>query len=306
MPGKDQDAIRIVRLSVRAFVEHNGLQTGAALAYYALLSLAPLLLIVVSLASIFFADDTVRIELIAQIERLIGGEGAELADTVLTNATGDSEGGMSLTIGTALLLIGASTVFAQLQSALNRFWGVEAAPERAWLGFLRHRLLSLALVLTIGFLLLVSLAFDATLAAMQSLLNLGNSEAFVLQLINRISTFVLAMLLMVLILRYLPDADVRWRSVWLGAAITTLLFTIGKAVIGAYLGHASIGSWFGAAGSVVVFMIWIYYASIVFLFGAAITKSVATVRYETVSPVDHARVSAPEREEAIGTARSKS
>jgi membrane protein len=291
MRGKQSKVVRILRFSVKAFIEHTGLQTGAALAYYALLSLAPLLLIVVSLASIFFANDTVRIELIGQIERLIGSDGAALAETVLSNATGDTEDGMSLTIGTFLLLIGASTVFAQLQNALNRLWAVEAAPERAWLGFLRHRLLSLALVLTIGFLLLVSLAFDATLAAMQSLWNIGNGEAFVLQLINRITTFVLAMLLMVLMLRYLPDADVRWRSVWLGAAMTTLLFTLGKSAIGAYLGQASIGSWFGAAGSVVVFMIWIYYASIVFLFGAAITKSVATVSDETPSPVDHARAS---------------
>jgi membrane protein len=271
--------------AVRSFIADESLQLAAALSYYALLSMAPLLLIVVAVAGFFFADQSVQTQLIAQMRALVGDQGAALTETILDNARGTNRG---LLAGTALTILGATTVFAQLQMALNRVWGVKSKPGNAVLGFLRHRLLSVALVVSIGFLLMVSLVVSAVLAALHELLDASMGTLLIWEAINLIVSFGMTTALIGLIFKYLPDAVVPWRDVWIGAVVTALLFVAGKWLIGLYLGQASLGSWFGAAGSVVVFMIWIYYASLIFLFGAEITQALALHRGERIEPSEHA------------------
>jgi membrane protein len=182
-------------------------------------------------------------------------------------------------------------VFAQLQHALNRVWHVEAAPGHALLGFVKHRLLSFALVLSLGFLLMVSLVVSALLGALHTYLdNRLASAAFFWGLLDISITFVFSAVLIAAMFKYLPDAKIPWRDSWLGALVTALLFISGKHVIGFYLGQTTVASSFGAAGSVVVFLIWVYYASLILLFGAEITQAVTASRGETVIPNEHANI----------------
>jgi membrane protein len=275
--------------SAKSFYANEALQLAAAIAYYSLLSIAPLLLIVIAVAGVFFADGVVQAQLIDQIRSLVGAEGADLAETVIANTESEEQSRWSLLVGTGLTVFGATTVFAQLQTALNRVWHVEAEPTSAIWNFVKHRLLSFALVLSLGFLLMVSLVVSAVLAAVHAYLSSSaSSEAVIWEVLNMAVSFGLATLLIALMFKYLPDAEIEWRDTWLGAFITAVLFIVGKAAIGLYLGQASVASSFGAAGSVVVFMIWVYYASLIVLFGAEITHAVAEHRGAHVPPMDHA------------------
>jgi membrane protein len=284
--------------SAKNFYVNEALQLSAAIAYYSLLSMAPLFIIVIAIAGVFFTDRVVQLELIDQINALVGVEGARLAETVIENTESQGRSKLSLVVGTALTLFGATTVFAQLQTALNRVWQVQADPGNALWNFVKHRLLSFALVVTLGFLLMVSLVVSAVLAALHAYVTPTGTAVVVLwQGLNVSISFGLATLLIALMFKYLPDAEIAWRDTWLGAFITAVLFVLGKAAIGLYLGQASVASAFGAAGSVVIFMIWVYYASAIILFGAEITHAVAVRRGARVAPTDHAQ---PAREAAHG------
>ena len=275
--------------SAKSFYTNDALQLAAAISYYSLLSMAPLLLVVIAVAGVFFADGVVQAQLIDQMKSLVGAEGAELAETVIANTESEEQSRWSLLVGTGLTLFGATTVFAQLQAALNRVWHVEAEPSSAVWNFVKHRLLSFALVLSLGFLLMVSLVVSAVLAAVNEYVSAAaNGTAVIWEILNMAVSFGLATLLIALMFKYLPDAEIQWRDTWLGAFITALLFIVGKAAIGLYLGQASVASSFGAAGSVVVFMIWVYYASLIILFGAEITHAVAEHRGAHTPPMDHA------------------
>ena len=288
--GAHRAVWRVLVDATKTFFATEPFRLAAALSYYSLLSMAPLLLIVIGTAGFFFGEGAVRNELIEQIGTLTGEEGAALAETVIANAESLERTLMSLVLGGGLMLFGATTVFAQLQGALNEIWHVEAAPSNAVMGFVRHRLLSFALILVMGFLLMVSLVTSAVLAALQSYLgSLEIASITAWQLLNDAVSFGFATVVIAMIFKYLPDALIGWRDVWLGAFVTALLFVGGKFLIGLYLGRAGIGSAFGAAGSVVVFMVWVYYAGLIFFFGAAITHTVARHRGERIRPSDHGR-----------------
>lgn len=292
--GRERGAVRTIWLvfvdSFKGFLAGEPFRLAAALSYYTLLSMAPLLLIVIGTAGFFFGEGVVRDELVEQVRALTGDEGAALVRTVIANAERLEQDIFSILLGGGLMLFGATTVFAQLQGALNQIWRVEAAPENAFLGFLRHRLLSFALILSLGFLLMVSLIASAILAALQGYFDtLGFATLDWWRFVNLAVSFAFALALIALIFKYLPDAVIDWRDVWLGALITSLLLAVGRSLIGLYLGRASIGSVFGAAGSVVVFMIWVYYAALIFFFGAEVTRIVARYRGERVRPSEHAR-----------------
>lgn len=275
--------------SFNDFMNAEPFRLAGALAYFSLLSMAPMLLIVIAIAGFFFGAGTVQDELIMQVQTLTGERGADVVDTVLENAEGLERSVTSLIVGGALMLFGATTVFAQLQSALNEIWHVKQQPSNAILAFLRHRLLSFAVILVIGFLLTVSLVISAALAALETYFgSLEVASLAVWQLANMTVSFAFILCLVAMIFKYLPDALIEWKNVWLGALITTLLFVIGKYAIGLYLGQASIGSVFGAAGSVVVFMVWVYYAALVLFFGAEVTQAVSKNRGEAIRPSGHA------------------
>jgi len=278
--------------------ENDLFSLAASLSYYTLLSLAPLVLVVVSIAALVFQREAVEGRIVAEIDGLIGTAGAEVVQSVLTNVEGPKRGIVSLVIGIVTLLFGATTAFVQLQTALNRIWDVEAeAPKErnAIWALLRDRLLSLLMILGVGFLLLVSLVVSAGLSAAGEWFG-GRMELDprAWQAINTIVSFAVVSLLIAMIFKFLPDAKIRWRDVAFGSLLTALLFTLGKYVIGLYLGRASIGSAYGAAGSVVVLMVWVYYASLIFFVGAEITFVLTRRRRGKPEPVEYA-VESPSR-----------
>lgn len=280
----------LVWASITDFIDNHPFHLAAALSYYTLLSVAPLLLVVTSVAGMLLGDVNVRDALVQQADALVGSEGAELLETVSRNVGTPGENLFSMVIGVLLTLLGASTVFAQLQYALNRIWRVEAVPSNAVMGFVRARLISLTVVFGLGFLLLVSLILSAALSGFSGYIkDLFPGAEIVSRMIELSVSIGLIAAVLALLFRYVPDAEISWRDTTIGAVLTAVLFTVGKYFIGLYLGQASVGSAYGAAGSAVVFMVWVYYASLILFFGAAVTRSVARHRGHPVAPSAHAR-----------------
>ena len=263
----------LVKQAIDSWVSDYAPSMGAALAYYTIFSIAPLLLIAISVAGLAFGVDAARGEVVAQLRGLMGESAALLIQGMLESANKPGTGLVSAVVGTALLLVGATTVFAELQDALDRIW---RAPERSkhsgiW-NLLRARLLSFGLILAIGFLILVSLLFSAAMAA----LGRWVGPAFVgwellAQIVNVVVSFVLVSGMFALIYKLMPRAQVAWHDVWIGAVVTAALFTIGKLLIGLYIGKSGVASVFGAAGSFAVLLLWVYFSAQIFLLGAEFT-----------------------------------
>ena len=282
--------------SIAKFWEDSPFQLAAALSFYTVLSLSPLVLIVVAAAGLVLGDQPVRTELLSQIRALVGEAGAETVRTVLESTTIRGQSLGSMIVGIITLLFGATTVFTQLQSSLNQIWDVKTAVKTVtrrgllW-SLIRTRLLSLTLVLVVGFLLLVSLVVSAVLAAFQGYLSrVFPGVGTLWQIANLVVSLLVISVLIAMVYRLLPDVRLDWPDVWVGAATTSVLFGVGKFLIGLYLGHASIGSSYGAAGSLVVFLVWIYYSSLIMFLGAEITVVYARQRRRRVRPTEHAVV----------------
>ena len=256
-----------------AWLDDDVPSMGAALAYYTLFSLAPLLLIVISVAGLVFGQEAARGEIESQLRTLMGEPGANAVQALLASVGKPSESTLATLLGVLLLLIGATTVFGELQSALDRIWRVPAvAPVHGWLHLIRARLLSFGMILVIGFLLMVSLLLSAALATMERLWSpLFGGWISIASASNAAAGFALVTAMFALIYKVMPRAQVLWRAVWTGALFTALLFSLGKALIGVYLGRSGIVSGFGAAGSLVVVLLWVYYSAQIFLIGAEFT-----------------------------------
>jgi len=270
-PGQIRD---LIRKSVSAWVDDYAPSMGAALAYYTLFALAPLLIIAVAVAGLVFGKEAARGEIVAQLQGLIGREGALAVQGLLKSAHGPGRDIFATAISVLTLVIGATTVFAELQSDLDRIWRVPAsAKENGIWALLRTHLLSFGMVLGLGFLMLVSLLISAAIAVFGQLNNiyfLAGGEVFY-QAINFSISFATTTLLFAMIYKFMPRAGIAWRDVWIGAAVTALMFEIGKFLIGLYLGKAGVSSGFGAAGSLVVLMVWVYFSAQIFLLGAEFT-----------------------------------
>ncbi len=256
-----------------AWLDDDVPSMGAALAYYTLFSLAPLLLIVISVAGLVFGQEAARGEIESQLRTLMGEPGANAVQALLVSVGKPSESSWATLLGLLLLLIGATTVFGELQSALDRIWRVPAtAPVSGWLPLIRARLLSFGMILVIGFLLMVSLVLSAALTTMERLWSpLFGGWITIASVSNAAAGFALVTAMFALIYKVMPRAQVLWRDVWTGALFTALLFSLGKALIGAYIGRSGIVSGFGAAGSLVVVLLWVYYSAQIFLIGAEFT-----------------------------------
>ncbi len=257
--------------AIKGWIEDRASSMGAAIAYYTAFSMAPLLLVVIAVAGMVFGDDTARTALMDQITSLIGPRGAEAVQTVLAGAHSKGGGILSATLGIGALIVGATTVFGELQNDLDRIWKVESARSGV-LQTVKVRLLAFGLVIGMGFLLMVSLVVSAAIAAVGR--RFGESfpaQEVLLQTLNTVLSFLVTSLLFATIYKLLPRAQVRWREVWVGGAFTAGLFTIGKLLIGLYIGKTALGSSFGAAGAFVVLLVWIYYSAQIFLFGAEVT-----------------------------------
>ena len=267
----------------------NCLRLAASLAYYTALSLAPLVLLIVGVVGLILDRQQVGVQISTQLEGLMGPAGRELITSILT-ATNPQGGTIATIIGLATLLIGATAVFGELQATLNLIWEVRPAPTNGvWAGIwavLRDRIFSLTLVLALAFLLLVSLVISAALAGAAAWFQ-GPEQALVSRLLELAVSLLVLTLVFALLYMYVPDAEIDWRDVWLGGCITAVLFTIGKTAIGFYLGQASVGSDYGAAGSLMVLLVWVYYSALIMFFGAEFTHIWAT-RHHEITPEPHA------------------
>ncbi|RZL92519.1 MAG: YihY/virulence factor BrkB family protein [Variovorax sp.] len=246
---------------------------GAALAYYTVFSVAPLLLIVISVAGLVFGEDAARGEIMAQLSGMMGPEGARAVQGMLESLNKPAEGIVATVIGIALLLVGATTVFGELQDALDRIWRAPARDASTGIvNLLRVRLLSFSMIMGIGFLLMVSLVASAALAALGKWWTpVFGGWAVLAQGVNFVFSFAMVTVVFAMIYKIMPRVRVQWRDVWVGAAVTALLFTIGKHLIGLYIGKSSVASGYGAAGSLVVVLVWVYYSAQIFLLGAEFT-----------------------------------
>ena len=262
---------------------------GAALAYYTVFSLVPLLIIIIAIAGLAFGQEAAEGHLMSQMSGLVGENSAQAIQTMVANARSQSAGIMSAIVATLTLILGASGVFGQLQDALNDIWGVAPRPNRGFFGNLKHRLFSFVAVLGTGFLLLVSLVISAMLAAVGDIVpSLLPMPEIVLQVLNVIVSLAGITVLFALIFKYLPDAKIAWHDVWVGALVTALLFTAGKLAIGLYLGKSDVATTYGAAASVVVILLWVYYSSQIVLFGAEFTAVYASRYGSRIAPTKDA------------------
>jgi membrane protein len=267
--------VKLAKESVQAWMDDYAPSMGAALAYYTLFSLAPLLLLVIAIAGAVFGAEAARGEVIAQVQGLIGHEGAVSIEGLLKAGSQPTRSIVASAVGIITLIVGATSIFAELQSDLDRVWDAAASDRPAGLwGLLRTRLLSFGLIVSIGFLLLVSLVVSAALAAFGTWYGgWFPGWAITLQIINQIVSLAFITVLFALMYRILPSVRVEWHDVWLGAFATSALFTIGKFLIGLYIGKAGVTSGFGAAGSIVVLLVWVFYSAQVFLLGAEFTAT---------------------------------
>ena len=284
-----RQAWRLARRTVEAWTEDYAPSMGAALSYYALFSIAPLLLIVIGVAGFFFGEEAARGEMFGQLAALIGAQGARAIEGLVASARQPQSGVLAMLVGTALLIGGASTVFGELQNALDRIWRAPARKEsKGWWKLLRTRVLSFGMILGIAFLLMVSLVLSAAVSAL--------GRWWGLQFADLALSFALTTVLFAMIYKVIPRVRIAWRDVWVGAAVTAGLFAVGKWLIGLYIGKSSVTSAFGAAGSLVVLMLWVYYSAQIFLLGAEFTRLYAQEHGSRLAPAarvtTHIRVQA--------------
>ena len=268
-----QDLRGLVKAAAAGWVDDYAQSMGAALAFYTLFSIAPLLLIVITIAGLVFGDAAARGEIFGQLQEMMGAPGALAVQGLLESVRKPAESVTATLIGTGLLLIGATTVFGELQDALDRIWRApERAPSSGLWGLLRARLLSFGMILGIGFLLMVSLVSSAALSALRKGWHpLSSDWTMIASAVELASSFMLVTIVFAMIYKIMPRVRIAWQDVWIGAAVTALLFTIGKFLIGLYIGRSGIASGFGAAASLIVVLVWVYYSAQVFLFGAEFT-----------------------------------
>ncbi|SEL19524.1 membrane protein [Roseateles sp. YR242] len=276
LPTALQEAVDLVTEAAQGWSDDNAPSMGAALAYYTLFSIAPLLLIVIAVAGLVFGQQAARGEVMDQLSDLIGLQGAMAVEDLLKRVNRPEEGGWAAIIGTGVLIVGATSVFAELQNSLNRIW--KAPPPKSipvWQSLwtlVRRRLLSLGLIMGLGFLSMVSMVASAALAAIAKWWSPWLGDFLLLaQVLNALLAYGLITVMFAVIYKWVPDVPIRWRDVWVGALITSALFSLGKALIGLYLGRSAVSSAYGAAASLVVMMLWVYYSTQVFLMGAELS-----------------------------------
>jgi membrane protein len=268
----------IMKQAVQGFVAHGALSRGAAIAFYVVTSLAPVLLIVVAIAGLAFGDDAVRGNLVRELSGVFGQQGGELVENLLARSSDKSTGAAASAFGVLMILVTASGVFGEMQTALNRIWEVEAF-DLPFASMIRARAVSLGLVAALGFLLIASLVASTGLAALGTYVGGHTTLApLLLSGLNTLISLVLFAILFAAIFKVLPDTVIPWRDVITGGLITALLFTIGKSLIGWYLGATATSSTYGAAGALLLILLWSYYSAQIFLFGAEITRAVSKSR----------------------------
>jgi membrane protein len=285
--------LQLFKDTAREFNEDKVPRLGAALAYYTIFSIGPVLLIAVAMAGLFLGAEAARGQISGELGKIFGPEMSKSLEEMIEAAAKPKNGRLATIVGILTLMLGASGVFGQLKDALNTIWNVEKKPVSGIVDFIQTRFLSMAMVLGIGFLLLVSLVFDAAVSALGPWLErLIGGEALI-QFLSLALSFAISAVLFAAIFRLLPDLKIAWHDVWLGAVFTSLLFALGKWGLGLYLGKAAVGSAYGAAGSLVILLVWIYWSAQILFLGAEFTqvyaRSLGTLRGDTSKREAHAQ-----------------
>jgi membrane protein len=276
---RPREAWSLLREAAAAWSDDHASSMGAALAYYTVFSIAPMLVIAIAVAGLVFGAEAARGEIVEQLRGLMGEEGAQAIEALVRSAAKPHEGIAATAVAVCVLLVGATSVFVELQSALDRIWHApEKTREGLW-ALLRSRLLSFGMILGLGFLLTVSLVLSAVVSALGKVWGPYLGVWLILaEVLNFVFGLALVTVLFAMIYKLMPNVPVRWRDVWTGAAVTALLFSIGKVLIGLYIGRSGVTSSFGAAGSLVVLLLWVYYSAQIFLLGAEFTRAYARRR----------------------------
>jgi membrane protein len=286
--GRLKAAWSLIKETVTQWSDAEASRQAASLALYTLLSITPLIVISIAIAGAVFGEEAARGEISRQVGAVVGPEAGRAIEALVANARAPEKGILSTVIGLAVLLFGASGVFGELQAALNHIWGVKPKPGRGIRGFIRDRFFSFSMVMGVAFLLLVSLVVSAAIAALSQHYRALISMPAVAETLNIVVSLGVTTVLFALIFKFVPDAKITWRDVWVGAAVTAVLFSIGKVLLAWYVGRGATQSAFGAAGSLVALVIWVYYSAQILFLGAEFTQVFATRFGSHIEPAPNA------------------
>lgn len=280
----------VIKKTFTGFSDHKVTKLSGSLAYYTVFSMAPLLVVIISLCGIFLGQEAAQGEIYKQLAGFMGKQTAlQLQEIVSKAAIGDKDK-VAFIIGLVTLLVGATTVFADIQESINTIWGLKPKPKRGWLKMLQNRFLSFSVIVSLGFILLVSLGITTVLDGFSTRLQARYADVSVVlfYILNQLLTLVVITLIFAVIFRVLPDALIKWRDVLSGAVVTAVLFMLGKFAISIYIGQSDVGSTYGAAGSLVILLLWTYYSSIILYLGAEFTKAYAVAYGSEIRPAHYA------------------
>lgn len=281
---------QVLKDSISGFSDHKVTKLSGSLAYYTVFSMAPLLVVIISLCGLFLGQEAAQGEIYRQLEGFLGPDTALTMQDLIRKASIGDKGVVAFIIGIVTLLVGATTVFSDIQDSINMIWGLKPKPKRGWLKLLKNRFLSFSVIISLGFLLLVSLGINTLLDAFSEMLKAKYADisVVVFYILNMVVTLLVISLIFGVIYKVLPDAIIKWKDVALGAVVTATLFMIGKVAISIYIGKSDVGSTYGAAGSLVVVLLWTYYSSIILYFGAEFTKAFAMKYGDEIKPAHYA------------------
>lgn len=277
---KKSSFLSILKNSFRCFIEDNAFKLSASLSYYTVFSIGPLLMIVISLAGVFYGKQAVEGKIYGQIKGLVGDGAALQVEQIIRNIQQTDQGAVAAIIGFIILIVGATGVFIEMQDSLNYIWSVKAKPKKGWLKFIINRLVSFSLIVSMGFILLVSLVVSAMLDVLNQRLAeyFDHVTVYVIYILNVAVIVLVISCLFAFIFKFLPDARINWRDAFRGALFTSFLFLIGKFAISYYLGRSNLGLTYGAAASIVIILSWVYYSALILYFGAEFTKTYALAK----------------------------
>lgn len=284
------DSITILKETFNGFMQDKGLKLSASLSYYTIFSMAPMLLLIISLAGFFFGREASEGRIFSEINGLIGNEAAAQVQQIISNLEVSGNSATSIVIGVITLIIGATTVFGEIQDSINMIWKVKAKPKKGWVKMLKDRLMSGSVILGLGFLLIVSLIVNGAMAALNNFLK-AKFPDFTLVLINIANiaiSFGVITVLFGVIFKVLPDAKIKWKHVRAGAFFTACLFMLGRYIISIYITTTGAGSPYGAAGSLIIILLWVYYTAAILYFGAEFTRAYAIFRGSRIEPAEYA------------------
>jgi membrane protein len=276
--------------SFKGFGDDKITKLSASLAYSTVFSLGPLLIVIIYLCGLFFGQEAVQGTVYTQMQQFVGKDAALQLQTIIENAAVSGKGQIAAIIGIVTLLLGATAVFAEIQDSINTIWGIRPKPKKGWLKLIVNRLLSFSMIISLGFLLLVSLAVSAVIEGLSKRLQaiLPDITVVVFYIVNIVVSFIVISILFAVIFKVLPDAKIKWKDVLPGAIASAILFMIGKFLISFYISKSNVGSTYGAAGSLVILLLWVYYSSIILYFGAEFTKAYALNYGNKIHPSDYA------------------